>query len=268
MPSILLLEHLFRLAKEIVGTRCGREFDREDHLGFMMLNYLAKQVDHGEAVVSLCQKGLFVDAALIARAMLEGMAFVGFAGKSPDTRPRRWRLWAVVYDYRLLLDRRSRGHPPPDEIADAVTERAFGPEGMMYFRASARNMLRNQGHLDDRLREDPFVQHWYQPEAHTIRDVFDEADVASLYEDQYVRISKWSHWGIEGYADLIDFNWPRLDYSGGRPWIGEISARAAFHALWHVTHWFNARFEAGFEDPIDALLQEAIKLDPDPTSST
>lgn len=66
----------------------GVKYSDEDHLSFMALCFLGKQVDHARSVILLIPSR---DAVLVARSMIEGLVQLLWAESHPDVLPLKWR---------------------------------------------------------------------------------------------------------------------------------------------------------------------------------
>lgn len=100
-------ERLLRLAAEV--TRPPLPYDEHDHLGFMALCFVSKQMEHLRSVCMLIAVGRDRDAALIARSMVEGMGLLLWAARKPTERPLLWRSSVWVEEWCQLQTKEAPG---------------------------------------------------------------------------------------------------------------------------------------------------------------
>src|ERR1022692_650147 len=70
-----------------------------NQLAFMTLTFAGKQLEHAHSVLILDES---VDAILIVRSMLEGLCQLLWSAQEPGDRPKRWRVFAFVRDWRTM----------------------------------------------------------------------------------------------------------------------------------------------------------------------
>src|SRR3989339_687799 len=86
IPTLrLFVDRLFLLANEAMHTHIC--YDEADHLAFMSLSFVSKQIDHLKTIRILVDMGQHKDAELIARSMIEGLFLLLWAARDPSTRP-------------------------------------------------------------------------------------------------------------------------------------------------------------------------------------
>ena len=85
----------------------------DDHLGFMAMCFTYKQLTHAKSVSLLLDSFQHIDAATIARTMLEGLVLIAWSALMPSERPLRWRAYSLVSDWKLLLNDECNGKPAP-----------------------------------------------------------------------------------------------------------------------------------------------------------
>src|SRR5882672_4123436 len=74
-------------------------YREQDHLAFMALCFLSKQIDHAKSIIALVPGR---DTILIARSMIEGLCQLLWAAKAPNVLPLQWRTFAYVHDWRIM----------------------------------------------------------------------------------------------------------------------------------------------------------------------
>src|SRR5688572_11319416 len=75
------VKELLALAHEITENVA---YSEKDHLAFMALCFLSKQIDHTQSVLALIPSR---DVILIARSMIEGLCQLLWAAQEPDRLP-------------------------------------------------------------------------------------------------------------------------------------------------------------------------------------
>ncbi len=100
-------------------------FCDQDHLAFMALCFLSKQIDHTKSILVLIPSR---DTILIARSMIEGLCQLLWAVKDPDVRPRQWRAFAWDHDWRLVQAKIKGGESIDPEVLKGIQDglRRFG----------------------------------------------------------------------------------------------------------------------------------------------
>src|SRR6266508_3533410 len=143
------VNRLLALANEILPNI---RYSEEDHLGFMALCFLSKQIDHLQSIVTLIPSR---DAILVARSMIEGLCQLLWATKEPTTLPLQWRVFAWVHDWRLMQTEIAQGRPVAPERRTAIEE-ALQKYGDQFLTKQAR-VARKQG---TPLPLDPYHDNW------------------------------------------------------------------------------------------------------------
>jgi hypothetical protein len=99
------VDGLLALANEMVENV---PYSESDHLAFMALCFLSKQIDHTRSVLALIPSR---DVVLIARSMIEGLCQLLWAAEDPDRLPLQWRAFAWVHDWRVMQTKNAAGEP-------------------------------------------------------------------------------------------------------------------------------------------------------------
>jgi hypothetical protein len=79
--------------------------DVTDHMGFMGLCFMSKQIEHLRSICLLIDGHQYRDANLISRVMIEGTARLYWAGLKQPDRPLRWRAYSWVEEFRKSYDK-------------------------------------------------------------------------------------------------------------------------------------------------------------------
>ena len=110
------------------------EFREDDHLGFMGLCFLSRQIDHLQCMVMLTHHR---DAMLIARSMLEGLCMVKWAQLSSHERPLEWRTFGYVYNWRIPCLKVASGESV-DPVQQEKIKSALAEYGHYFYTVEAR----------------------------------------------------------------------------------------------------------------------------------
>lgn len=157
----------------------------DDDFGFMTIQFLYKQIQHTESLLSLVPRR---DAGLIARTMIDGLYQLLWAFHAPEDRAKRWRSFSIIHDWRLIQGRLKQGIGvyQADIQKNEVSMKAFG--GLHRLKKPKPNS------------SDPYHKNW-----HGGVSLADMADVVGreLYDGPYAELSDWEHWGVSGIGKLF-----------------------------------------------------------------
>ena len=169
-----LAERLLQLAGEI--TKPPLPYDEDDHLGFMTLSFVSKQMEHLRSICILVDAGRDRDAGLIARVMVEGLGLLLWAARQPATRPLQWRGYAWVVDWRLVRQMEQSG-VQIDPSRMSQIDRQLKTLGSIMFSTKAQKAHQ----AGNSLPTDP-CRRWRDLKTH---DVLTEVAGERLYETIY-----------------------------------------------------------------------------------
>jgi len=187
--SVPILQEWLRQLVSAAGTMTKSvSIPGSDHLGFMAVQFHAKQLHHAEGVTLLEDHA---DVSLISRSMLEGLCLLKWAAQDVS-RPLRWRMYSAVLDWRMVERMRAEGRPVDDEGAQRTAERAVALTDE--FLSDKARKAKADGQP---LPADPWVSRWYQPQ---LRQIFDAVGAGGLYDAPYFMMSEWHHWSPGGLA--------------------------------------------------------------------
>ena len=154
----------------------------EDHLAFMALTFLAKQVEHLQSIRKL---GLSLDTGLIARSMIDGLIQLRWA--QTHDKALHWRTFLCIADYRLLLT----GHDPSQK--ERVED---------FFRQHERKFRKKKYEADDNPPiKDAYHSNWRC--GTKINEMCPE-DLIFMYREVYDGFSDWCHWGPLSAAGCLE----------------------------------------------------------------
>lgn len=226
-------------------------FETDDHFSFMALAFVNKQLVHMRSLILLAENMHFPDSKLIARSMIEGMAVILWAADRPDERGLRWRAYAIVSDYKLIIDKKMRGESIELKREKELEEK-LREFGMDYLKG------KNPSELD--FTNDPFRSDWrFDDDGRKIQalTLFQKIDGESLYS-VYQEMSDWIHWNPRGVgiylnrdADGLQFNWENYDSIA-------LSLACGFQALLQSLDVFNDRLKLGAEKKLKEISKNYI----------
>jgi hypothetical protein len=236
------------LAGEIM--RPPLSYNEHDHLGFMTLGFVSKQMEHLKSVCLLVDAGRDRDAGLIARSMVEGMGWLLWAALQPAERPLRWRSYAWVEDWRLLRKKEQAGeHIEASRKAEIDAQlKRFGQQ----FYTDKAKKLSGMGQS---LPSDPYRRDWAGT---SVRAVLEEVDRLPLYELIYRRISGWIHWGPGAMGTAIERDQSNVVYAEEDPGIAATALAVGFQALFESVSALDNHFARGFADRLAELSDAYI----------
>lgn len=161
------------------------------HWAFMALSYAYKQNEHARAVLALRES---VDAKLIVRSMLEGLAQLVWTANAPEERALLWRVYAWVHDWRLMKAAEERGEAVASDVTAAIVD-GMREHGEKFMTAKAKEKLAKNKEIPDPYRHD-----WSGKSA---RWLFEQAGGAWYHESMYRPFSDWHHWNTPGLMDRL-----------------------------------------------------------------
>ena len=241
LPVLLQwVNRLLVLAKEMI---VNVQYSEEDHLGFMALCFLSKQIDHLQSIVTLIPSR---DAVLVARSMIEGLCQLLWVGGDPATRPLQWRAFAWVHDWRVMQAKIAQGEPVDTErrttIEDAL--RKYGDQ----FLTNKAKVARNRG---DPLPPDPYHANWRC--GRQIRQICESVGGEDLYRGLYEPFSDWHHWGVRGLGEAIVRQGNRVIYLSLSPADSAAALASGFQCLLQTVELTDRHLGIGLASKISEL---------------
>jgi len=187
-----------------------------DDFGFMTIQFLCKQIQHAESVLTLVPRR---DAGLIARTMIDGLYKLLWVSQAPEERARLWRSFSIITDWRLIQGRMGIGIPVDGEDIRR-TEAALKALGDLHRRKKPRPNS-----------SDPYNKFWY---GDVKLSEMADLDNRELYDGPYTELSDWEHWGVSGIGDSIARQGSRIVVDSNSDRIAGHSLLAAFQCLLHT----------------------------------
>ena len=184
------LNRLLELIEEMTyEIKCSEE----DHLGFMSLCFLGKQVDHARSVILLVPSR---DAVLISRSMIEGLAQLLWAENDPVVLPLKWRSFVHVHDWRVLQEKTRKGEVV-DEVQRASIDEALNEFGEQFLKSKEKRVRDIGGEMSD----DPYHENWRT--GCRLKEICENVGGENMYKYLYGPFSDWHHWGVGGLGSCL-----------------------------------------------------------------
>jgi hypothetical protein len=139
-----------------------------------------------DSIRRLCEVALCEDAAVILRCLMNLMAITRWISVEPEKRAKKFLGWFFVE-----LNERVEEYPEKFS-AEAITSirKRFESE-------------KSQFEFVNRKGKPDFARAWYQPDVHSIYDLFKEVDLGPLYETDYRALSGTEHSDVMAYLPMF-----------------------------------------------------------------
>lgn len=260
------LGHLDSLKKhcESIVRLCTEQnccqIDDNDHLGFMSLCFLSKQIDHMNAVLKLFPHQ---DMQLISRAMIEGLCYLKWCFKEPDCA-FQWKGFAFIIDWRRLRDLEAKGKETPHDYKKAIED----------FISEYSESFKTKKNKNKPIQEgiDPYHKNWKCGKK--LKEISKEVQGDKLYEILYSKYSDWQHWGVEGISRMINKQEDGVYYvEDSDPGVLCSALAVAFQCLYEVMELNNNHHKLGLDDKLVKIYKEYMQThagngEPSPTPNT
>src|SRR5574337_145776 len=214
-----------------------------DHLAFMAVCFLVKQIDHARSILALIPSR---DVILIARSMIEGLCQLLWAGRDPDALPFRWRAFAWVHDWRVIQAKIAAGELVDPEWRAAI-EGALRKYGDQFLTTKARE-ARDKGASPP---PDPYYKDWRT--GRQIRQIFESVEGEDLYRKLYEPFSDWQHWGAGGFKKAIVPQENRIVYSSLSATDAATALATAIQCLLQTVKFVDEYLDLGLTSKISEL---------------
>lgn len=135
-----------------------------------------------DSIRRLCEIASCEDAGVLLRSLLNLLAITRWISVDPTSRAKRYLDW---YWISLKAD--------ADRFPDRVPQ-SWLPGIQKHFDA-----LKAQFEYTDKRHQRRFAQQWYQPEAQSIRNLFEQVDLTKQYEEAYGPLSSIEHSDINAF---------------------------------------------------------------------
>lgn len=232
-------DRLLVLAGEILANV---QYSEDDHLGFMSLCFLSKQIGHMQSILTLSPSR---DTILIARSMIEGLCQLLWAADEPDKRPMQWRAFAWVHDLRVMEVKEAQGETVSFEQHNAI-ENALCEIGKQFLKKKKRD-LKQMGSISSESYHD----NWRCGEK--IWKICESVGGADLYKKLYEPFSDWHHWGIAGLSSAIERQGERVVYLPLSTIDSATAIACGFQCLLQTAELTDKRLCTGLESKIHEI---------------
>jgi len=212
--------------------------EESDDFGFMTAQFLYKQMQHGESVLSLVPRR---DAGLIARTMIDGLYQFLWAFQAREERAKLWRSFSIIQDWRLI-QRRLREGIPVDKKDIRRNEVGLRELGALH------RLKRPKANSTD-----PYNKRWHGGIA-----LSDMANAASreLYDGPYAELSDWEHWGVSGIGESIERENDRLIVNTDSDRIAGVALLAALQCLLQTLEVADVHLSLKITDALQTLGED------------
>jgi len=231
------LNRAIALAEELMGE--GITLSDSDHLGFVALGFLCKQIEQSGSVLVLVENGKGRDAQLIARSCLETLTSLLWIAQEPEDRALQWRCFACVEDWRLMRRLRETGEEPDPEDRKAIDE-----------------SLSQYGHILEDPRKDqtndPYYSNWRC--GTTIRRIFDVVEGQLLYREAYGTFSDWIHAGPKAIGLAIHRKDKTIQWLPAAASVTAMGIAVAFLCIVQTCQFVDRHFQLGYGKRLQELV--------------
>jgi hypothetical protein len=168
----------------------------------MCMSFISRQIEHIGSLIAL---GNHRDMGIIARTMLEGMILLLWARQNKNERPKHWKDFVYIHDWRMLIKHKKQGIIVPPEKWDEAFSRAIAT-GDMFYSHKAKKCV-SDGKI---LPVDPYWRSWIEPKKEgksenkrTWWDLFHEVGLDELYSNLYAPLASLFHWEASSVVQSI-----------------------------------------------------------------
>lgn len=225
-------------------------YTEEDHLGFMALCFLSKQIEHMNSILILVDNEQGRDAELIARSMIEGLGQLLWAANDAQRRALRWRAFAWIHDWRTMNAQISAGEPV-DQNRRAEINTALAQYGDQFLTRCARR--RRQTGMP--LPPDPYCQNWT---GHNYSQILDWIQGGLLRQKLYKPFSAWHHWSPGGLGVAIVRDRNAVTFLAPSPTASATALATGFQCLVQTAELVDSHLRLGFHSRIAELREGYI----------
>jgi len=240
------LEELYALA----SSAGDRTFPLGDPFSRLVLFFFAKQNEHTSAILLLAARGLYRDAGLIARSMMEGVFQLLWTTHDPQLRAARWWEFSAVSSWRKMRKHEESGQPVDVKDREQIEE-ALRKSGPQFYSDSARMKI-----AAGRPPKDPYCRIWTGHKNYS--ELFDQMKGRIWRLMTYSPLSAWHHWDPEGFGEVIEWNRQtnECNYREPSARAGAEALSTAFACLTQTLAVLNQHFQLELDAKIEALKDD------------
>ncbi len=226
-------------------------YSEKDHLAFMSLCFLSKQVEYLKSICILIDADQCKDAVFIVRNMIEGMSLLIWAAQDASTRSLLWRSFALVEDFRLMKNKEWMGEKIDSNEKSALLERlrVYGPK---FYSEKARKAIQKKLPLP----EDPYRKNWTGKK---VWEICEEINGQLLYRQIYQDVSSWMHWSPSSVGTYIFRQNNHVVYVNIATDKAAMALSSGFHSLLETAAVADSHLSLGFADRLATLRETYIK---------
>jgi hypothetical protein len=247
LDGLIIRSHnLVDLSNMVVQDARCRE---DDHLGFMGLCFVSRQIDHVQCLAALGQQR---DAMLIARSMIEGLCMLKWAAQSISERPLMWRAFGYVHNWRTLCRKVESGEAV-DPLEQTKIESGLATYGHLFY---TNNTRRAQEARQD-LPSDPYHKDWKC--GTQIKQICESVGGSVLHQEIYSTYSDWHHWGISTMAETISLSGDTVCYRSSSASRYAMALATGFQCLIETVELVNQHLALEKELQIAEIRDDYLK---------
>ena len=252
-------EHLHDIAVSI--GQSVKSCKSDDHLAFMGLCFLDKQIEHMESALILVKAGQYRDASLIVRSMIEGLGQILHLRPAPQVLAKQWQDFGCVTSWRKMNMLTKAGQPPGPETQKQIGAAARSVGQQFYTEKAKKCLATNKP-----LPADPYWKNWTNKNySQLLRD----ANGGKLVDFVYGPFSEWHHWSPEGFNTSL--KWENANHINFLPpsiILGAKTLACAFQCLFQQASLVDGYFHSRFDALLAAIREDYIKHRPSGTKSS
>jgi hypothetical protein len=238
-PVLRAYPRLRAFAAELLATGTeivqGSEHRVDDDVAFMCATFLCKQLGHMGTLLLLENRR---DVVLIARSMQEGLWQLLWAVNGRPDRPRQWRAFSAVENWRRLQRNLARG-TTVDPTTRQKIEVQIAEFGSQFLRPK-----NHKGHLP-LIGEvpDPYYSTWRK--GVKLQHIAEQVQAGRTYSRTYHDFSDWHHWGVAGLQDALRADGQLVQYVDISFDRAVLALAVGFGALHQTCELMDAHLELG-----------------------
>jgi hypothetical protein len=216
----------------------GIPLKEEDDFAFMTAQFLYKQMQHAQSVLSLIPRR---DAGSVARTMIEGLYQLLWTSQAAEERAQRWRSFSIIEDWRRIQRQLKEDVAVPEAVISRI-EAALKEFG------DSHRVKKPKPNSPD-----PYHQNW---RGGTRLSHMADSLGRELYDEPYAELSDWEHWGVRGIGDSISRKDGHITINPDSDRIADWSLLAALQCLLQTLEVADAHFLLGITENIQAIYDE------------
>ena len=194
----------------------------------MSLCFVTRQVEHANSILILVPHR---DCILIARCMTEGLIQLFWAAKAPRERALQWRSYVWVSELLSRAAAAAGRRRTPEQLEHI--DKGLKTYGHQFLtkrgRASVPTAVAGSNEVCNQLTDERYYKNWRCGK--TLSAMSDEAGAEQIYNELYVPLSDWEHWGPEGLGHGLQRSAETFRYVASSYSVAAQALAAAFQCL-------------------------------------